>query len=77
MGTKRATKQITEEQFPKWLRAKIGDQTITDFAKSIGFKRQRLSNILNGASQPGAKLLQALKKYGIRRAITHYEVDAD
>lgn len=77
MAPKKPTTRIPVEEFPAWLKAKIGDQSITDFATSIGFKRQRLSSILNGREQAGTKLLLALKKHGLRRAETFYVVDAD
>jgi hypothetical protein len=68
------THEISAEAFPSWLRAVIGTRSIEEFATSIGFKRQRISAVINGREAPGELLVAALKKHGLVGARVVYTV---
>jgi antitoxin component HigA of HigAB toxin-antitoxin module len=76
MATRKRTRTISPDAFPAWLRSRIeaSGMTITDFAESIGFGRQRISNVLSGRESPGSNLVAALKPHGLVSASTVYEV---
>jgi hypothetical protein len=77
MATKRATlptRSIGEHELGAWLRGKIGEENLQDFAPKIGISRQMLSGIVHGDRQPGPSVIRKLKKYGMVRSERRYIV---
>lgn len=70
------TREISEKEFLAWLDAAKGEMTVGDFATSLGFKRQRVSAVLNGREAPGDRFLAALKKHGLEATRVVYVVKA-
>ncbi len=66
-SAKPANIRVHEDALPEYIRSRMGDLQVKQYAAKIGVTREALSSILNGHREPGPKLIRALGIKGVEK----------